>query len=33
MNEQDDTQSVYTVQTGITQASAVTYATDQLGLN
>lgn len=33
MNEQEETRSVYSVQTGITQVSAVTYATDMLGIN
>ena len=30
--KQSDTESVYSVQTGVTQASAVTYATDMLGI-
>eukprot|EP00347_Sterkiella_histriomuscorum_P023420 403334708 len=29
----DDTQSVYTQQTGVSQVSAVTYATEMLGIN
>ena len=28
----DETESIYSVQTGVTQVSAVTYATDQLGI-
>ena len=33
MHREDDTHSVYTVQTGVTQVSAITYATEQLGIN
>jgi len=32
-NDYDETHSVYTVQTGITQGTAVTYSTDMLGIN
>ena len=31
--QDEDTQSVFTVQTGISQVSAVTYATEALGIN
>ena len=33
ITQQDDTQSVYTAHTGVTGISAVTYATEQLGIN